>query len=117
MAARGSALGSTPTGSGFWIVSPSGSLSSHGDAQDYGSPAASGVHLNRPTIGIDSTPDGDEYWLVASDGGVFAFGDAPFDGSAATSSSAPIAGLIPASSGGGYSLITVDGDETTYPER
>ena len=63
---------------GYWTVSSAGSITSHGGAPTFGSPALSGLHLTQPIVGMASTTDGQGYWLVASDGGVFSYGDAKF---------------------------------------
>ena len=72
--AGGDRLAATADGQGYWIVTPSGTITDYGSAVNYGSMA--GHHLNQPIVAIASTPDGKGYWLVASDGGVFTFGDA-----------------------------------------
>jgi hypothetical protein len=41
---------SSPTGSGYWLVSQDGGVFSFGDAHYYGS--AGDLHLNQPTVAI-----------------------------------------------------------------
>ena len=66
---------------GYWTATSAGSITSHGGAPTFGSPALSGVRLTQPIVGMAATTDGQGYWLVAADGGVFSFGDAKFYGS------------------------------------
>ena len=54
----GSRLAATPDGTGWWVLSVNGSVSAYGDATNYGSPLAQGVHLNSAPVGIAATPDG-----------------------------------------------------------
>ena len=106
--AGGSHLAATPDGTGYWVVGPSGTLTAHGSATNYGS--EQGQTLNAPVVGIASTPDGRGYWLVAGDGGVFTFGDANFYGSMGGHKlNAPIVGLASSHDGRGYWLVASDG--------
>ncbi len=98
----------TADGTGYWVVTSSGTVSAHGSAQDYGSPASLG--LAAPIVQIVSTPDGKGYWLVAADGGLFAYGDAPYEGSVAgLQINAPIVGMAATVDGKGYWLVAADG--------
>ena len=111
--AGGGGLASTPDGSGFWTVGPTGVVTPHGSAAPYGSPAA--THLNQPIVGMASTPDGKGYWLVAADGGVFAYGDAAFAGShGASFLNQPIVGMASTPDGKGYWLVAADGGVFAY---
>ena len=106
--AAGSAVASTPDGSGYWIVQADGSLTTHGTATSYGSMA--GTALAKPVVAMAATPSGHGYWLVAADGGVFAFGDATFYGSlAGTVLDQPVVGVAATPSGHGYWLVGADG--------
>jgi hypothetical protein len=101
-------MAATPTGGGYWLADATGAVSTHGNAQSYGSMA--GKTLNAPITHIVATPDGRGYWLVASDGGVFAFGDAAFFGSMGGQPlNAPVAGITPTPTGAGYWLVASDG--------
>jgi hypothetical protein len=105
-------------GHGYWLVGSDGGIFSFGAAQFYGS--TGGMTLDRPVVGISPTAGDNGYWLVASDGGVFAF-NAPFVGSVPGlginpygsglphSLNAPIVGMVPAATGGGYFLVASDG--------
>jgi Fibronectin type III domain/IPT/TIG domain len=109
----GGMLAVTPGSQGYWLVSPTGVVTAHGDAVNYGS--LSGVPLNAPVVGITATPDGKGYWLVASDGGVFAFGDANFYGSTGNLRlNQPIVGLTATPDGQGYWLVAADGGVFTF---
>jgi hypothetical protein len=99
-------MAATPDGGGYWLVGSDGGVFSFGDATFYGS--LSGIHLNRPIVGIAATPDGHGYWLVAADGGVFTFGQATFDGSLAAGVAVPIVGIV-ADENLGYRLINASG--------
>ena len=106
--AGGDRLAATPDGTGYWIVGPTGSLSTYGTAGNYGSMA--GHQLNRPIVGVGSTPDGKGYWMVASDGGVFSFGDAQFHGSmGGVPLNMPIVGIAGTPDGTGYWMVASDG--------
>ena len=100
---------------GYWTVSSAGSITSHGGAPTFGSPALSGLRLTQPIVGMASTTDGQGYWLVASDGGVFSYGDAKFYGSTgAISLNRPIVGMATTSDGKGYWLVASDGGIFTF---
>jgi hypothetical protein len=101
-------MASTPSGRGYWLVSPTGGVFAFGDAPFFGS--LGGSHVNQPIVGIASTPDGGGYWLVARDGGVFAFGNAGFHGSTGNLRlSQPIVAVNTTPSGQGYRLTAADG--------
>ncbi len=101
-------MAATPDGKGYWLVHYDGSISTFGDALNYGSMA--GQHLNAPIAHIVATPDGKGYWLVAADGGIFNFGDAHFYGSmGGRHLNAPVVGLAPTPDGKGYWLVAADG--------
>ena len=111
--AAGSRLASTPDGSGYWVASPSGSVTPFGSAKRLGS--AAGERLNAPIVGIAATPDGKGYWLVGSDGGVFSYGDAPFLGSmGGVHLNEPVVGMTGDPSGNGYWLVASDGGVFTF---
>ena len=105
----------TPSGNGYWIVTSTGGVYNFGDAGSFGSPVASGLHLNSPIVGAEATATGNGYWLVAADGGIFAYGDAAFWGSAAGSHlNSPIVGIARTATGNGYWLVAADGGIFTY---
>jgi beta-glucanase (GH16 family) len=102
-------LAGDPAG-GYWTARTDGGVTAYGGASLFGSPAASGTHLNQPIVGMAATPDGQGYWLVASDGGIFAFGDAVFLGSTgAIHLNQPIVGMAATPDGQGYWLVAADG--------
>lgn len=76
-----------------------------------------GLHLNRPIVGIAGTPGTDAYWLVASDGGVFAFNSANpglpgaqfFGSMGGTRLNKPVVGIASTPDGNGYWLVASDG--------
>jgi lysophospholipase L1-like esterase/ribosomal protein L24E len=102
------ALLRTTDNHGYQEVTPSGTLSTYGDASQFGSLA--GLTLQAPVVGIVATPSGHGYWMVASDGGIFAFGDAPFYGSmGSTHLNRPVVGIATTPSGHGYWMVASDG--------
>ena len=101
-------VATTPSGNGWWDVTPTGDVYTFGDATFHGS--IGGAHLNQPIVGIASTPSGQGYWMVSSDGGIFSFGDAAFHGSTgAIRLNRPIVGMTSTPSGQGYWLVATDG--------
>lgn len=78
-------LASTPSGNGYWVVKPDGSVYSFGDATYFG-----GVNPGNPTgwvfppgvtaISIESHPGGQGYWILSSIHEVYSFGAAQFYG-------------------------------------
>lgn len=101
-------VGGAPAGAhGSWFTAADGSVFTTGDAQFYGSLAA--TKLNSPIVGIVAHGT-DGYWLVAADGGAFAEGSAAFHGSlGAMRLNSPIVGMTPTPSGNGYWLVAKDG--------
>jgi hypothetical protein len=101
-------IAATPNGLGYWLVTPSGAVTTFGNAESFGS--MNNQPLNKPIVGIASTSDGKGYWLVASDGGVFAFGNAVFYGSEGGQHlNKPIIGIASTPDGKGYWLVASDG--------
>jgi len=101
-------MAATSDANGYWVARSDGTVTTHGDAVNYGSMAA--ATLNAPITHIVATPDGKGYWLVAADGGIFSFGDASFYGSmGARPLNAPVVGMAPTASGHGYWLVASDG--------
>jgi hypothetical protein len=104
-----------PSGGGFWTVNSAGSVMSDEGAPELGSPAASGLRLEKPIVGMAATPDGRGYWLVAADGGIFTYGDAQFYGSTgAMHLNQPIVGMAATPDGAGYWLVAADGGIFTF---
>jgi hypothetical protein len=104
----GGGAAATPTGAGYWALSPAGALSRHGNAGNFGSENT--AMLNAPIVAVGSTTSGRGYWLAGADGGVFNFGDARFFGSlSATHLDAPIVAISRAANNGGYLLAGADG--------
>jgi hypothetical protein len=100
---------------GYWTTTWSGVVTSHGGAPTFGSPAASGIQLTKPIVGMAASPDGQGYWLVATDGGVFAYGDAQFYGSTgAIHLNQPVVGMAASPDGQGYWLVATDGGVFAY---
>ena len=93
---------------GYRLVTAAGQVSCFGGATCLGD--LSGLHLNKPIVGIVATATGKGYWLVATDGGIFAIGDAVFYGSTgALALNKPIVGMAATSAGMGYWLVASDG--------
>jgi hypothetical protein len=94
----------TPSGKGYWTVTPGGAVRAFGDAPDLGSTANTGI------VDIVGTPSGKGFYLALANGGVLAFGDAHFRGSMGDKPLAqPIVGIAATPSGGGYWLVASDG--------
>jgi hypothetical protein len=101
-------IASTANSGGYWLARADGSISTHGDAANYGSMA--GESLAAPVSHVVATADGKGYWLVAADGGIFAFGDAGFYGSmGGRPLNAPVVDLAPTADDKGYWLVGSDG--------
>ncbi|HEY6379818.1 MAG TPA: C39 family peptidase [Candidatus Dormibacteraeota bacterium] len=104
----GMAISPTPSGGGYRIGGPDGSVAAFGDAAPL--PDLVGWRLNRGVVGMASTPTGNGYWLVASDGGIFPFGDAVGYGSTGgLRLNRPIVGIAATPHGNGYWLVAADG--------
>ncbi len=104
----GGSIAATPNGAGYWSLDPSGALTSHGDATDYGS--ASGTDASNPVVAIGSSSTGNGYWEATADGNVFAFGDAKSFGSMdAAQLRQPIVGIAGTPDNGGYWMVSADG--------
>ena len=101
-------LAADPNG-GYWTVNWVGAVTAHGGAPTYGSPALSGLRLNKPIAGIAATPDGEGYWLVgpmaASSPSATRTSTAP----RGTYLNLPIVGIAATSDGEGYWLVGSDG--------
>jgi uncharacterized protein YkwD len=111
--AAGVGMAATPDGGGYWLARADGSVSTHGDAVNYGSMA--GTPLNAPITHIVATNDGKGYWLVAADGGIFTFGDAHFYGSMGGQHlNAPVVDIAPTADDAGYWLVASDGGVFTF---
>jgi hypothetical protein len=110
----GDLMTADPAG-GYWTASATGAVVPHGGAPQLGNPAARGVTLNKPIVGMAATVNGGGYWLVASDGGIFSYGDAPFFGSTGSIHlNKPIVGMAPTVDGHGYWLVASDGGIFSY---
>jgi hypothetical protein len=104
----GGRTAATPTGGGYWSLTPTGWLSAHGGAADLGS--ENGAHLNQPIVAVTSTSTGHGYWLAGADGGVFAFGNARFYGSTGgLRLNQPVVGMARTPDDRGYWLVGADG--------
>jgi hypothetical protein len=99
---------STPSGTGFWLVSADGRVRAHGAARSYGD--ASSTRLNGPIVGGAVAPSGKGDWLVATDGGIFTYGAAHFYGSTGNRRlQQPVFSMAPTKDGHGYWLVARDG--------
>ncbi|MEA3021029.1 MAG: resuscitation-promoting factor RpfA [Actinomycetota bacterium] len=98
-------MAATPSGNGYWTVTPAGQVGAYGDAPDLGSSTA-----HRGVVGIVGTHSGRGYLLALGDGGVLTFGDAKYLGSMGDKAlAAPIVGVAATPSGRGYWLVASDG--------
>jgi len=105
----GGSIAATPNGAGYWSLDPSGALTSHGDATNYGS--ASGTDASDPVVAIGSSSTGNGYWEATANGRVFAYGDAKSFGSIdASSLRQPIVGIAGTPDSNGYWMVGADGD-------
>jgi hypothetical protein len=109
----GQLMAADPDG-GYWTATPEGGVTGHGGAPVSGSPAAAGVRLQQPVVGMAASPKGG-YWLVASDGGIFSYGGVAFYGSTGSLHlNRPIVGMAATPDGGGYWLVASDGGIFSY---
>jgi hypothetical protein len=49
-------MAATPDNGGYWLATANGEIYNYGDTQNFGSPAASGITLNKPIVGIAVSP-------------------------------------------------------------
>jgi len=120
------AIVSTPTGNGYWLIAKDGGVFDFGNAPFLGSTYTYGLTglsgskpLDAPVIGAIATPSGQGYYMVAADGGVFDFGDAHFEGSAydlgytglggKNPLPAPVSSLMVNPNGSGYYALCKNG--------
>jgi hypothetical protein len=79
-------LDHTPSGNGYWILKPDGSVWSYGDAQYHGglnpgAPVGGGAMPAGVTAkSITAHPTQQGYWIYTTGGGVYAFGAAKYYG-------------------------------------
>ena len=77
---------STPSGNGYWVLHPDGSVWSYGDAKYFGglnpgAPVGGGaLPAGQTAISIESHPGGEGYWILSSQHQVYAFGAAAYHG-------------------------------------
>jgi hypothetical protein len=106
--AKAVGMAATSDGNGYWLAWSNGTVTTHGDALDFGD--VSGLVLSAPITHIVPTADGGGFWLVAGDGGTFALGDAGFFGSMGGQHlNQPVVDLAPTPDDGGYWLVASDG--------
>ena len=104
----GGGAAATPTGAGYWALTPGGALSNHGNAGNLGS--TNTAKLNAPIVAVGSTTNGKGYWLAGADGGVFNYGDAKFFGSLGTKHiTSPVVAMSRTPDNGGYLLASANG--------
>jgi titin len=109
----GGGTATTPDGTGYWALSPTGTLTAHGDAANDGT--ENNAKLNGPVVGVSATTTGTGYWEAAADGGVFTFGDAHFYGSMGdVKLNQPVVGMTHTADNGGYWLAGADGGVFTF---
>lgn len=67
----------TPSGTGYWVVTDTGTVVAYGDATDKGDPKRAGIKwTKKPATHIISTPSGGGYIVANAEGAMLAFGDA-----------------------------------------
>ena len=107
------AMAATPGGTGLWVASADGGVTTFGNAAFYGS--MGGTQLTGPVVAMAATPTGGGYWLVGLDGGIFTFGNAAFFGSMGGQHlNQPVVGMAATPTGGGYWLVAADGGIFTF---
>jgi hypothetical protein len=99
-------------GLAYDVVSANGTVTTFGDAPNYGGVPA--TKLRAPIAGIATTPDGRGYWLVGENGSVYPRGDARFYGSLGSkqlpSPAHRIIAIVAAPGGRGYWLCDASGE-------
>lgn len=76
-------ISSTPSGNGYWVCKPDGSVWSYGDAQYYGGcnvGASQPMPAGHTATGFAVHPTGKGYWISTDFAGVYSFGDAKYYG-------------------------------------
>ncbi|WP_298347067.1 hypothetical protein [Ferrimicrobium sp.] len=108
-----------PNGTGYWLVSSTGtvynfgSAPNEGDTMTKGYTGLSGNHpLPAPVVSIAADPAGTGYWLAGSDGAVYNFGSAPNEGDVP---SLPTPGNTSSGSGGGQATTTTQAPNANTP--
>jgi len=101
----------TPSGQGFFVLSPNGSVRGYGDATALGD-----AHLPHPAVAIAVTRSGHGYWVFDANGCAAAFGDAtPFAQSVCGEHlNGPVLDAATTPSGKGYWLVANDGGLFTF---
>jgi N-acetylmuramoyl-L-alanine amidase len=97
-------IASTPSGKGYWVLTPMGGIYAFGRARHHGSLARSGIGVGG--VKIRSTPSGAGYWILGGDGRVYAFGDATRLRSAVSSGAVD---FWPTPGGEGHWILTAGG--------
>jgi hypothetical protein len=110
-ASPAAAFTSIPSGQGYYLVSPTGQVSTFGHAQQFGSMT---VPAGQTVAAIATTPTGLGYYIVTTGGEIAAFGDAQLFGPARVPANGPIAGMTVSTDGLGYWLTTTSGSILSY---
>jgi hypothetical protein len=97
-------VASTPSGSGYWLLSSDGRVMVFGDAVKRGAVTSN----NTTVVAMSSTSNGGGYWMLTRSGRVLSFGNAT-DYGGARSSGATMAEIAATPSGLGYWLFATDG--------
>ncbi len=107
----------TPDGLGYWLLQSDGTVSSFGDAGNFGfGPMASAA------VAMAVTPVGQGYWVLDRSGEVDAFGDAPrLRPPSDVAGASPAVGILADATGRGYFIahasgaVVATGDARTLP--
>lgn len=107
--APGSVVGAAALddGTGYYETDAQGDIAAFGGATCYG--AMTGVHLNKPIVGMAVDRKTGGYWLVASDGGIFGFNAAFLGSMGGVALNKPVVGMTSTLNGNGYRLVATDG--------
>jgi hypothetical protein len=99
------AIATTPNGSGYWLVTSTGTVYAY-NVSNYGSAPAGNT-----IVGIAPTSAGTGYWLVGSNGGIFNYGGAGYYSSLTGLGVmvSNIVGMAPTTDNHGYWIIGSDG--------